>query len=168
MIGISIREFAKRDGCNDKLVRRAIQEGRITALPDGKLDPALVGTAWRETNRRAIAMQEGESPETAAKREIELHGAPYSLMEAERIKENYLAMLRQLEYEVKKKELIPFSEATDRIVKACSNIRNRFLSLPSECSPQIKRLKTEGEVEKFLRERVTEILQGLVIDLKSQ
>ncbi|NKE43565.1 hypothetical protein HB662_02170 [Roseomonas frigidaquae] len=49
--GISIREFARREGCNDKLVRRAVDQGKLKALPNGKLDPALVGTGWRHANR---------------------------------------------------------------------------------------------------------------------
>lgn len=51
--GISIREFARREGCNDKLVRRAINGGYLKALPDGTLDPALVGSGWRKANRHA-------------------------------------------------------------------------------------------------------------------
>lgn len=50
---ISIREFARRDGCNDKLVRRAILSKRLSMLPGGLLDAALVGTSWR--NRRPTA-----------------------------------------------------------------------------------------------------------------
>lgn len=50
---VSIREFAKLDGCDDKLVRRALTSGKLKAGPDGKLDPALAGSAWRKRNRRA-------------------------------------------------------------------------------------------------------------------
>lgn len=51
--GISIREFARREGCDDKLVRRALKEGKLKAFEDGSLDPDLVKTGWRRTNRRA-------------------------------------------------------------------------------------------------------------------
>ncbi len=50
---VSIREFARLDGCSDKLVRRAISEGKLRVSADGKLDHALAGTGWRRTNRRA-------------------------------------------------------------------------------------------------------------------
>ena len=53
MAGISIREFARRDGCSDTLVRRAIKQGKLKALPDGTLDETLVGSPWRQENRRA-------------------------------------------------------------------------------------------------------------------
>ena len=50
---VSIREFARLDGCSDKLVRRAISEGKLRVSADGKLDRSPAGTGWRRTNRRA-------------------------------------------------------------------------------------------------------------------
>lgn len=49
---ISQREFARRDRCDPKLVRIAIEDGHLATLPGGGLDAALVGTGWRKTNRR--------------------------------------------------------------------------------------------------------------------
>ncbi|MBK3786855.1 hypothetical protein G3A43_42515 [Paraburkholderia aspalathi] len=40
--GVSIREFARREGVSDTLVHRALKLMRIKALPDGTIDPALV------------------------------------------------------------------------------------------------------------------------------
>lgn len=51
--GVSVREFARLDGCNEKLVRRAIQSGKLRLSDDGKLDPALAKTGWRKQNRRS-------------------------------------------------------------------------------------------------------------------
>ena len=48
---ITVREFARRDGCDERLVRRAIKRGRLTRGSDGKLDAALVATAWRAGNK---------------------------------------------------------------------------------------------------------------------
>ena len=50
--GVSVREFARLDGCDDKLVRRAIKAGKLPVSEDGKVDPALAGTGWRKQNRR--------------------------------------------------------------------------------------------------------------------
>ena len=52
---VSVREFASLDGCDDKLVRRAIKAGKLPISGDGKLDRALVGSGWRKTNRRGSA-----------------------------------------------------------------------------------------------------------------
>lgn len=52
MKGITRREFARRDGCDEKLVRRALERGYLFALDDGSIDPALVKSGWREAHRR--------------------------------------------------------------------------------------------------------------------
>jgi hypothetical protein len=52
---VSVREFARLDGCDDKLVRRAIKAGKLRTSEDGKVDAALAGTGWRKSNRRAGA-----------------------------------------------------------------------------------------------------------------
>jgi hypothetical protein len=53
--GLSIREFARREGCSDTLVRRAVRDGKLKALQGGKLDPADIGTAWRPGNANGEA-----------------------------------------------------------------------------------------------------------------
>jgi hypothetical protein len=60
--GISAREFARRDGCDEKLVRNGKLHGYLKAFPDGSLDPALVGTGWRETNRRRGGVADSGAP----------------------------------------------------------------------------------------------------------
>ncbi|MBB3940705.1 hypothetical protein GGR39_002362 [Novosphingobium fluoreni] len=50
---VSVREFARLDGCDDKLVRRAVKAGKLPISDDGKLDSSLAGSGWRKTNRRA-------------------------------------------------------------------------------------------------------------------
>lgn len=49
---VSVRQFAKLDGCSHTLVQRAIKEGRLPVSSDGKVDPALAGSDWRKQNRR--------------------------------------------------------------------------------------------------------------------
>ncbi len=49
---VSVREFARLDGCDEGLVRRAIKSGKLPVLSDGKLDAALAKTGWRRANRR--------------------------------------------------------------------------------------------------------------------
>ena len=50
--GISQREFARREGCDPKLIQRAVKSGHLPTLSDGTLDPDLVGSGWRKRNRR--------------------------------------------------------------------------------------------------------------------
>ena len=84
MPNISIREFAKRDGCSHTLVRKALKNGHLSLLPDGKLDPKLVGSGWRKNNRRKLetpatvstVVETDENLEEAAERILISNGAP--------------------------------------------------------------------------------------------
>ena len=192
IVGISIREFAKRDGCNDKLVRRAIEEGRLTALPDGKMDPALVGSGWRKSNRReeprpkaptatpepsprAASAVTCEKPyeaqpldapgegSTAAdiERFIESKFPMLSQAEAEKMKENYLALLRQLEYDQKSGLVVRIEDVVAEVAKKFATVRTRLLAIPAEQAPKLHRLKTVAEVQDALQEIITRALEEL-------
>ncbi len=172
--GISIREFATRDGCNEKLVRRAIGNGRLSALPDGKLDPALVGTLWRKSamhgadsktadadtadtsdasadigaagdsrkpptglaprESRPVAPLEAPPGELAPDefaaaetfiRDV-LNGKFASYADAERIKENGLALKHMLDGQRKAGLLIPLQAAQDAFFKAARDNRDAW------------------------------------------
>jgi hypothetical protein len=69
-LGISAREFAKRDGYSNVSVSRAILRGKLKAFEDGTLDSADVGTAWRDrglvvnkhvNSAAAVAVRPGET-----------------------------------------------------------------------------------------------------------
>jgi hypothetical protein len=80
---ISIREFARRDGCDDKLVRRAVKSGKLAVSEDGRVDASQVGSAWRRTNRRAeagadkLALKGADKPKVSApKKAVDKMSAP--------------------------------------------------------------------------------------------
>jgi hypothetical protein len=171
--GISIREFAKRSGLDDKQVRRGISAGRLTKLSDGTLDPLLVGTEWRrpvrpradtEQNVRASvsAITRGaETPSQAAERIITTGGASHALAEAERIKENYLALLRQLEYDTKSGAVVRVDRVAKIFGDACARVRTRMLAIPAEIAPELHRKKTVAEIVDELRRAINEALEEL-------
>jgi hypothetical protein len=190
--GIAIREFARRDGCDDKLVRRAIKSGHLSTRPDGELDPALVGSPWRLTNRRnaGIAdadtpadalsaprqqvpsapvkiLQPGETAEEAADRIMQASGATLPLIDAERLKENYIALLRQLEYDTKSGLVVPVTEVARVVGAQFAQVRTRILSLPAEQAPQLHRLKTVVELQDALHAMLAEALEILTCDRPS-
>jgi hypothetical protein len=61
---ISGREFARREGCSEKLMRRPIERGELVLI-SGKLDAALVKTGWREGNRKEGAPAAVSAPLSA-------------------------------------------------------------------------------------------------------
>jgi len=120
---ISIREFGRREHCDESTVRRAIREGRLSRLPDGKLDAVLVGSPWRPANferAAALTVEESEAMEAALD---ELDGAlddepSLSYADAVRLKTVYAARLARLEYELRTGALIELEEAEQVLFSA--------------------------------------------------
>lgn len=178
--GLSIREFARREGCSDTLVRRAITQGRLKAKKDGTLDPALIGSPWRQANataskpdakparpassRRSAGSQgsagstpgDDDSLEAEASRLLnEGEGVDYA--EALRRKENWLALLRQLEYEQKSGALVELAVAQAVLFEASRGQRDAWLNWPAKIGPL---LAAELGLEEA--DRVTEALTAHV------
>lgn len=181
--GISIREFARREGCSDTLVRRAVKLGRLRAFENKTIDPAFVGSAWRERNavspaganttanttantRKKVFSPEptvatgagdddslDESPEETAERLLRIGALPMlPYGQALQNKENYLALLRQLEFEQKSGELIELSVAERVLFEGARAQRDAWLNWPARVGAMIAAdLGLEAD-------RVTEIL----------
>lgn len=178
--GISIREFGRREGCSDTLVRKALKSGHLKAFDDGTLDPSLVGTGWRKGNRSAanesangsrgsrpanpVAAMPDETPAEAAERIVTAGGATMDMAEAERVKENYLALLRQLEYDQKSGAVVPVADVAKAVADEYAKVRTRLLAIPAEQSPRLHRCKTVVEVQTALRSIITEALEELTSD----
>ena len=153
--GISIREFARRDGVSDTLVRKALQLNRLAAFEDGSLNPELVGSNWREGNAKGAnsanpvvrtspkgsraanpSPVDGETLEEEAARLLESGGeAGHAYAEALRRKENYLALLRQLEYENKSGSLVELEVAEKILFEQARASRDAWLNWPTRVGP---------------------------------
>jgi hypothetical protein len=197
-VGISIREFARRDGCSDKLVRRALQRGHLQALADGSIDLSLVGTGWRKLNRRAaltadkgadIGADTGADmppdvrtqvsapapasaprparrtlPEDGTGAQAHTEEGVLSLTQAESLKENYLARLRQLEYDTKSGAVVPVDQVAALVGIEYARARTRLLAIPAEQAPRLAHLKTIPEIQDALMSVIVEALEELTRD----
>ena len=177
---ISMREFARRENCSDTLVRRAVKQGRLKVSRDGNLDEKLVGTAWREANAKGAntgantanssqgvrssqfaaeelvpEVRDDESLADAALRivdEVQLLDYASALQK----KENYLALLRQLEYEEKSGSLVQLATAEAILFEEFRAQRDAWLNWPTRVGPL---LAAELGIE---ADRLTEVLTAHV------
>lgn len=157
--GISIREFARRENVSDTLVRKALKLNRLAAFEDGSLNPLLVGSNWREGNAKSANPAnpnanpvvrtsgkgsrsanplpiDGETLEEEAARLLESGGeASHDYSEALRRKENYLALLRQLEYEKKSGSLVELEIAEKILFEQARASRDAWLNWPTRVGP---------------------------------
>lgn len=163
--GISIREFAKREGVSDTLVRKAVKLNRLKAFGDKSIDPALVGTAWRAGNvggasganppansshpvRTSVRSSHSASADEQidVPDDVDLPDAAKSLIESGAVqlvsyaealqrKENYLGLLRRLEYEQKSGTLIELTVAQGVLFDAFRAQRDAWLNWPTRVGP---------------------------------
>ena len=131
--GISIREFARREHVSDTLVHQALKQGRLAKRADGLMDPALVGTGWR-AGARAGASANADAKETLQPGGV-AKGVAYG--EALRLKENWTALLRRLEYERKSGSLVEMSVAQGVVFELCREQRDAWLAWPAKVAPFI-------------------------------
>jgi hypothetical protein len=177
--GISIREFAKRDGCNDKVVRRKIASGHLQTLTDGQLDQALVGTGWRKRNADSADKPadiadtpavRGAAPslEEEADRLVFVEGRVFdSEAEAKRHKESFLAHLRQLEYDRECGTVVPVEDVVAAVVGEYAKVRNRLLSIPARVAPRVAHLRSPEEIKALIEQEVAQALEELTCDARA-
>lgn len=201
---ISIREFARREGVSDTLVRKAIAKGRLTAGADGRLDAALVGTDWRVANRPAAdrashvaagkagqggaAVAPTPAPSTAARAASAAGHAPsapaapaggggdddpvellaglpgdprhWSLAQAERWKEIFLALQRQLKFEVESGRYVLVDEVVAQVEREYATVRERLLVIPGKLAALLVG-QTREAIEAALQSEIAEALREL-------
>lgn len=156
--GISIREFARREGVSDTLVRKAVKLNRLKAFDDKTIDPSLVGSVWREGNAKGANPSANSShpvrssqkvrtaPPIAAEDDETLADAAGRLLDSGAVtmvdyatalqnKENYLALLRQLEYEQKSGSLVDLETASAILFEEFRAQRDAWLNWPTTVGP---------------------------------
>ncbi len=136
---ISIREFARRENVSDTLVHQALKQGRLAKRPDGKMDPALVGTGWHVTGTAKSGAKENakETAKGFAPDSLQSGSSAKGLTygEALRLKENWMALLRRLEYEKKSGALVELAVAQNVVFELCREQRDAWLAWPAKVAP---------------------------------
>ncbi|CAG9264757.1 Putative bacteriophage--like protein [Burkholderia diffusa] len=170
---VSIREFARLEGVSDTLVHRALKVGRLARAADGGIDRALVGSAWRASPKRGEAIHAGanttaNSANTPADMTATLPGGTppkgVAYGEALRLKENWIALLRRLEYEHKSGALIELSAAQRVVFDLCREQRDAWLAWPARIAPFLAAEFAVSDLERlvaFLNEHVYQQLAEL-------
>lgn len=159
---VSAREFARIDGCDEKLVRRAIQAGKLPVSEDGKLDRALAGSGWRKQNRRSaggadIAADKPQmsAPQPRSRKAVEvvsaeeflgdlsdedfiaeiLAGRFRSTFAAERIKENALAAKHLLFARKEAGDVVDIEVAEAVLFEQARQFRDAWMNWPVRIGP---------------------------------
>lgn len=175
-------EFARRHGVSAARVSQWIKAG-LLVLSNGKVDveasDAKLALYRDTTDGRATKgklkgdelkpdalkseprVLEGETAEEAAGRILSEAGADMPIEEAKRVKENYLALLNQLEYDQKSGAVVAVAEVGKAVAEEYARVRTRLLAIPAERAPDVHRLKTVAEVQDVLHAAIVQALEEL-------
>ncbi|HEM7842588.1 hypothetical protein QZM26_17875 [Burkholderia multivorans] len=111
-----------------------------------------------------VTIRPGETVEQAAGRILVATGADMNFDEARRVKENYLALQAQLEYDRDAGLVVAVADVAKAVGEEYAKVRTRLLAIPAEHAPRIHRLKTVIEVQDALHEIIVEALEELTRD----
>ena len=153
-MGLSIRAYARHRGVSHVAVKKAIDTGRITPLPDGTIDPEAADAQWAQntlltrktaapeknaathtrTERAATATPPRETPEVSVP---PMSTGGTSLLQARTVNEVLKAKLKQVELAEKKEELVDRAKAVAHVFTLARVERDAWLNWPARVSGQM-------------------------------
>nr|WP_239505150.1 elements of external origin [Stenotrophomonas pavanii] len=154
-MGLSIRAYARHRGVSHVAVKKAIDTGRITALPDGTIDPDAADAQWAQNTlqprrsaaqeqasipkpRRAPASADATPPRDAPEPSTPpLSAGGTSLLQARTVNEVLKAQLNKVELAHRKKELVDRAQAVAHVFKLARIERDAWLNWPARISGQM-------------------------------
>lgn len=108
-----------------------------------------------------------ESPTKTVERMIAEHGVSMTLDEARQMKENFLALLTQLEYDIKSGQVLPYKDMIEAVGNEYARMRTRLIAIAPEHGPRLRGLASttnDAEFVQALQEVVYEAMEELSLD----
>lgn len=155
------------DASNAKLKKyRRDGAESVTQKSQGNNEGNKPAAARRRVTRAdaEVTIRDGETASAAAERVLIATGAEMDFDEARRVKENYLALQAQLEYDRDAGLVVAVADVARAVGDEYAKVRTRLLSIPAEHAPRLQRMKTVIEVQDALHEIIVEALEELTQD----
>ena len=149
-VGLSQRQFARAEGCARSLVQRKIQSGHLQVLPNGTIDPALVGTPWRR----------GNEPRQTPLPDVE--GIP-ARWESEARKAYFDALLKRLEWERAVEQVVLIEDVATVVTDQFARVRSRIRQL-GDTAEKLAKASSAPEAQGILAAGVNTCLADLSAD----
>jgi hypothetical protein len=112
---------------------------------------------------------DGVSIEDMATRMVAADGKElWSKADAEKVKENYAARLKQLEYDRESGLVVPIDDVVVAVASEYAVVRNRLLGIGSKVAPTISVLQSPEEIKAIIDAEVVEALSQLTVDVDGE
>ena len=132
---------------------KALRQGRISALPDGRIDPFAADLAWERNSspRASAAPARAPGPNGLP---IASAGLPVDLTEARTMHEYAKAQLAELELGERQGQLVPVADMRDAAFRATRSARDLILSVADRLGEVLAGISDPREVRRLLRDEL--------------
>jgi len=151
---LGIREYARHRGTSHSTVQKAIDSGRISTLPNGKIDSEVADREWRENTE---ARPKGSSKKRQAPDGQEaVIAAGYTKSRA--VREFFLARMAEIEYKEKLGSLISKDEVQIATFNHFRQYRDGMLNIPDRVAAMLAAESDAAKGYKILADEIRKAL----------
>ena len=159
--GMNISQYSRHRGVSRAAVRKAIECGRITAGPDGKIDPVRADADW-EANTAPRTNSEAIKPPAHAARRTEIPDGAIADFNASRARrEAANATLAELELEARRSTLISADQVRNEAFRAARAVRNTLQAIPARLSAQLAGENDAKKIFRILEDEIDDACRAL-------
>lgn len=166
-MGVSVLEFSKIRGISNTRANQLKKVGLLVLDVDGKVNVEATNAVL---DARAKDYRTGRHPK-ASKTDIEqraeqLAASRPMLTHAEAVtkKENYLAALRELEYDEAAGRVIQIDVVARQVATEYAAVRSRIMAVPSKVAPRAAMITDAEELRALIEAEIVEVLAELSYD----
>lgn len=163
---LSLREYAKHKGLNISTVVKYARDGKITYVKSGQkklVDPDVVDKELEDnTDESKKTSEENDDEQETESSE----GKGPTFASARTSRETYQALLKQLEYEERKKVLISADDVQKDAFNCARIVRDQILGIPDRISHIVASETDPDKVYKILSDSLYQALEELSRDDK--
>lgn len=154
---VSKSEYARRRGCTESAVRRAVKDGRISEI-DGKIDPVAADAQWsRNTQVRAGSRPAGQGDGVVhAPVADESDEDSYWASRARR--ERTEADLAELRLAEQRGQLVRAADVRATHARKLASLREALLQLPARVAPVLAAETDAARIDDVLQAELTLVL----------
>lgn len=174
---LTVSQYARHRGCDEKAVRKAIDGQRITVIErDGKrwIDPDVADIQWARNTRARVRPSQAESPAPAEPAappaqaqvaepdadglDLDLDNVSYN--EASRVLKIEEARLRRLERMEMERKLTDAEAVGRAIWTAYRTLRDTVMPLGRRLAPRVSAMSSEHEIRLLLEAELRGALEA--------
>lgn len=144
--------------------------GLVVFAEDGKVDFEATDAALRDHGiRQPVDGEDDSNLHDDALKLLSADGTRlWSKAEAEQVKENYAARLKQLEYDREIGLVVTIDDVVVAVASEYAVVRNRLLGIGSKVAPEIAAMGSAEEIKALIDEEVIEALNQLTVDVDGE